>query len=97
MEQTLFSDKVTILAEAYMDDSKVDDIQEIFHHYDLGAPLCLAIYNGGATPNDVGIAWIEEAFDGLCEILQIDKYGKYECWDDILLLLEESGVYDSND
>ncbi len=97
MEQTPFSDKVTILAEAYGDDSLRDQVEEAFYNYDLGAPLALAIYNGGAIANDVGVAWIEEAFDGLCEILQIDKYGKYDCWDDILLLLEESGVRDSND
>ena len=73
MEQTPFSDKVSIIAEAY----------------DLGAPLCVAIYNGGAVANDVGEEWIEQAWEGFCELMQIDKYGKYDDWDSILDFLDD--------
>lgn len=91
MEQTPFSDKVSIIAEAYHDpDNKGDDLDTFFLTYDLGAPLCVAIYNGGAVANDVGEEWIEQAWEGFCELMQIDKYGKYDDWDSILDFLDDN-------
>ena len=90
MEQTPFSDKVRIIAEAYHDqDNTGEDLDNFYLSYDLGAPLCVAIYNGGATANDIGVKWIEKAWEGFCEVMKIDKYGKYDSWDEILEFLGE--------
>ena len=39
--------------------------------------------------NFVGVKWIEKAWEGFCEVMKIDKYGKYDSWDEILEFLGE--------
>lgn len=79
MDQTPLSDKIRIIAESrYHPRGK--NMDNFFLCYDLGAPLCVIIDAGGATANDIGVEWIEQAWEGFCEVMQIDKYGKYDDW-----------------
>jgi hypothetical protein len=73
----LFSKKCEILTEVSLTFQGEDGWDYFFEQFDLGLPLAAAIHHGGAEANAKGIEWIDEAWEGLCEMLNIDKYGEY--------------------
>ena len=77
---TPFSDKCKILTEFSdnFSDSDEDMWMEYFSTYNLGVPLALAVFYGGATANERGTEWINAAWIALCELLGIDHYGEYD-------------------
>lgn len=93
MEQTPFSDKVEIIAEAYIGDPDAGHpahMNDYFLSYDVSTSIALAIYFGGVTTiTDRGRDWIEDGWSALCELMQIDQYGEYESWQQILDFLDE--------
>jgi hypothetical protein len=45
---------------------------------DLGFPAAVLVVNGGATLTDVGVAFVEETWEALCDELGIDHHGEYD-------------------
>ena len=75
---TPFGKRVDILNDTYMNFTEDEEWSTFFDIYDLGVPLAVAVFRGGATANDQGMVWINEAWEGLCELLQIDSHGDYK-------------------
>ena len=75
MSKTDFSDRVSILSDLFMWHNGDAEWEEFFDIQDLGVPLAVAITQGGATPTDIGISWINESFDAMCEFLNIEDTG----------------------
>lgn len=89
MTNTPFSDKVFILQEFYLEFLDNENFREFFRLNDLGLPLAVAIYNGGAEPTANGIRWIDETWRSMCEMLKIDYLGEYATLDDVLEMAVE--------
>ncbi len=74
---TPFGKRVEILNDTYASFADDHEWESFFDIYDLGVPLAAAVFRGGATATEEGIKWIDEAWDGLCEMLEIDSHGEY--------------------
>lgn len=75
MSKTHFSDKCIILHDLYLEHHDDPEWEDFFYMNDLGVPLAIALNMGGAVPNDMGIAWIDDAFASMCEALGIEDTG----------------------
>lgn len=78
MTNTPFSNRVNILADVFAFYGEEEDWQYFIRRYDLAIPLAVCISYGGATATPKGVEWINEAWDALCELFQIDSHGNYE-------------------
>ena len=88
MAQTPFSKRVEIISAFYSKYANSEEWQEYFEALDLGVPLAVAIDMGGATATEEGIKWIDEAWDELCETLEIDRHGEYNSFDEVMKYAE---------
>lgn len=83
---TEIHNKINILAGVWLDHRA--EFAEYCHNYDLGLPLAGALVLGGVERNEgvtnIGLMWINEAFDALVEILGLDPFAEYESLDEML-------------
>jgi len=85
MDSTLFSNKIKLLCEIYMEYSGEESWEDFFELYDLGVPAAVLVWNGGATLTDIGNNFVDEAWKGLCMRLGIDPNANYEEIEDMNL------------
>lgn len=60
-----------------------DDVDQFIEFNDLGIPLAQAVSYGLATLTDEGQNLVEETWESLCSILDVDEEGEYEDLDDM--------------
>lgn len=77
MTNTPFSNRVQILYDVYMTE-RDGDLEDFIMANDLGFPAAVLLTLGAVTLTDVGERHINETFDALCNILEIDQYGDYD-------------------
>lgn len=84
---TPFSDKVSILADLWMNYRNDVEFVDFIEYNDLGLPLAYAISNDVVKTTDVATAFIEETFALLLTALDVEDTG-FESLDDLLQLDE---------
>lgn len=87
MTNTPFSKRVEILSDLYMENS--EEYEEFISDNDIGVPLSVLITQGCATPSDKGIEYINQSFDSFCELLDIDRHGDYNSFDEMIEFANE--------
>ena len=85
MDSKLFS-KCSIIREVEMNYGKDPMWQPFFSVYDIAVPLAKLIVLDCATPTDNGVAFIEEAWLDLCNIVMVDSDEEYEFFADMLAI-----------
>ena len=82
MSKTPFSKKCEILGNVwlfYREDAQADETwSRYFEVYDIGLPLSYMIWSDIASINDGNEQYVEEAWDDLCAIINVDPEGQYE-------------------
>lgn len=84
---TPFSDKVSILADLWMNYRNDVEFVDFIEYNDIGLPLAYVIDNDIVKTTEVSTAFIEETFDLLLSALDVEDTG-FESLDDILELDE---------
>lgn len=74
-DTTTFEDKCNILADMWVSYNKTGKFQDFFDYNDLGLPLAYAIANNLVTPNEKTATFINETFDILLELFQVEDTG----------------------
>lgn len=77
MNKTPFSNKCQILRDFYFTNSSDEYWSDFISMHDLGFPAAVLVVNGGATLTDVGISFVEETWQALCDELGLDYHGEY--------------------
>lgn len=85
---TLYSNKVAILAELWMNYRNDGDFQDFIEYNDLGLPLAYAINEGIVSSSDLAERFIDETFDLFLGGLDIEDEG-FETLDDVLAKAEQ--------
>jgi hypothetical protein len=62
-----------------------------FDFYDLGVAFAIGANGNMLTLHDEGMRYVNDTWDGMCELLGVDNYGSY---DDIRHLMEFAGALD---
>ena len=79
MSKTPFSKQCEILKDYYLDNRfENSDYGDIITVYDLGFPAAMLYLDDAATLNDKGIQYVTEAWQGVCDHLDIDPLGDYK-------------------
>lgn len=89
MDKTPFSKRVEIMHEFYMDYSGSEEYDDFISLNDLGFPAATLSYTGAATLNDNGMAYVNDTWNALCELLGIDSYGDYDNLDSLMEFANE--------
>ena len=89
MDKTLFSKKVEVLNDFYMDYSGSDQYADFIEIHDLGLPAAVLSFNGSATLTDIGVKHVEETWIDLCELFEIDHHGEYESLESMIEFANE--------
>lgn len=84
MTETTYEDKVSILAELWIDYRNDENYQEFFEYNDLGLPLAYAVDNAIVESTEVAAKYIEETFDLLLSALDIEEDHGFESIDELL-------------
>jgi hypothetical protein len=84
MDNTPFSKKCELLNEFYLNYSHDDEFADFIDMNDLGIPAAVLVVNGGAILTDVGESFVEETWQALCEVLEVDHYGEYTSLDELI-------------
>jgi hypothetical protein len=82
-KETLFTDKVAILADLWTNYKGDPEFQDFIEYNDLGLPLAYAIDNGIVKATDLAEQFVSETFDLLLAGLNVEDTG-FEMLDDIL-------------
>lgn len=82
-QNTLYSNKVSILSELWLDYRGDEEFQDFIEYNDLGLPLAYAINAGIVESTDLSARFIEESFDILLAGLDIDDIG-FETLEELL-------------
>lgn len=81
MSKTPFSKKCEIVGSVwlhYRDDSRQDEgWSQYFDVYDIGLPLAYMIWSDIATATEGSEMYVEEAWEDLCAIINVDPDGEY--------------------
>jgi hypothetical protein len=91
MDKTPFSKKceiITLFVDSVGDQSWT---QGFMQFYDLGIAFSIGANGNHITIHDSGKKYVEQAWEGLCELLGVDSYGNYES---IEYLMEFAGATD---
>ena len=75
---TDFSNKVSILAELWMNYRDDDEMEDFFEYNDIGLPLAYFIHTELVKSSDDAVAYVEETFNLLCAALNVDLDGTYK-------------------
>jgi hypothetical protein len=81
MSSTPFSKQCEILKDYYLNNRfENSDYGDITAVYDLGFPAAMLYIDNAATLTDKGIQYVTEAWQGVCDLLEIDPLGDYESY-----------------
>lgn len=80
---TDFSNRVTILAELWMNYRDDEQLQDFIEYNDLGLPMAYLLMNELVMPTDKSELYINETFDLLLAALDIKDKG-FESLDELL-------------
>lgn len=83
MDTTLFADKVSILAELWVNFRNDQNFEDFFEYNDLGMPLAYALDNEIVVANDKTARFIEETFALLLAGLEVEDTG-FKVLEDLL-------------
>jgi len=84
MDSTPFSKRCEIITN-FTDIANTESwAQGFFDFYDLGVPFAIGSNGGMITLNDDGIRYVNDAWEGMCELLGVDPYGQYADIRDIM-------------
>jgi hypothetical protein len=78
MDKTPFSKKceiITLFVDVVGNQSWTHGF---IQYYDLGIAFSIGFNGNHITVNESGEKFVEQAWDGLCELLGVDSYGNYE-------------------
>ena len=89
MDKTLFSNKVEILHDFYMNYSSSNEYVDFMKIQDLGLPAAVLSFNGSANLTDIGIKYVEETWIALCELFEVDHHGEYDDYDSFMEFVNE--------
>ena len=80
---TDFSNKVSILAELWMNYRDDDHLDDFMEYNDLGLPMAYLLMNEIVLPTEQSEIYIDETFDLLLNALSIEDAG-FESLDELL-------------
>ncbi len=80
---TDFSNKVTILAELWMNYREDDHLDDFMEYNDLGLPMAYLLMNEIVLPSEQSVLYIDETFDLLLSALSVEDKG-FESLDELL-------------
>jgi len=80
---TDFSNKISILAELWMNYREDDHLDDFMEYNDLGLPLAYLLMNEIVLATEQSVIYIEETFDLLLSALSIEDKG-FESLDELL-------------
>ena len=80
---TDFSNKVTILAELWMNYRDDDELRDFMEYNDLGLPMAYLLMNELVLPTEKSELYIDETFNLLLAALEIKDRG-FESLDEML-------------
>ena len=75
---TEFDTKVAILSELWTNYKDDKDMQNFFEYNDIGLPLSFMIEQNIVDVKEVGVRYINETFELLCDALGLDSEEEYE-------------------
>jgi len=78
MDSTRFSKQCEILTELYMNFADDPEWETFFEKNDMGVPLALLIVNEACVATEDGMGWVQQSWNDLCEILDIDFFADYD-------------------
>ena len=80
---TDFSNKISILAELWMNYREDDHLDDFMEYNDLGLPLAYLLMNEIVLATDQSVIYIDETFDLLLNALSVEDTG-FESLDELL-------------
>lgn len=80
---TDFSNKITILAELWMNYREDDHLDDFMEYNDLGLPMAYLLMNEIVLPSEQSALYIDETFDLLLNALSVEDTG-FESLDELL-------------
>lgn len=80
---TSFTDKISILAELWMNYRDDDHLDDFMDYNDLGLPMAYLLMNEIVLPTEQSEIYIDETFDLLLGALSIEDEG-FESLDELL-------------
>jgi len=86
---TEFNAKCAILDQFWMEYRDEEAFESFVEYNDLALPLAFAINEGIIKSTDTAEAYINEAFDLLCETLQVDNEKQYNNLDEMFFDTQE--------
>ena len=75
---TDFGNKLSILADLWMNFRDEGEFKDFIEYNDLGLPLAYIVHTELAQISDTGILYIDETFNLLCAALEIDLDAEYQ-------------------
>jgi hypothetical protein len=82
MAKTNFDGKVAVLSHLFLHYADEENLKDFMEHNDLGLPFAYGLESKMIDVKPSGKKYIEEAFDGLLEALEIEDTG-FDSWDDV--------------
>lgn len=84
-------DKATILADVWLNAEGVEDLLALIEDYDLGFPYAFGIVNGHIRElSEEGEQQVLEAWDALCNSMDIDETANYLDFEHMVLAADQS-------
>lgn len=80
---TDFSNKITILAELWMNYREDDHLDDFMEYNDLGLPMAYLLMNEIVLPSEQSVLYIDETFNLLLSALSVEDKG-FESLDELL-------------
>jgi hypothetical protein len=80
---TSFTNKITILAELWMNYREDDHLDDFMEYNDLGLPMAYLLMNEIVLPSQQSAVYIDETFDLLLNALSVEDTG-FESLDELL-------------
>jgi hypothetical protein len=80
---TDFSNKISILAELWMNYREDDHLDDFMEYNDLGLPMAYLLMNEIVLPSEQSALYIDETFDLLLNALSVEDKG-FESLDELL-------------
>ena len=87
MTTTTFENKITILADLWLNYRYQDKFKDFIEYNDMGLPLAYAISEGIVDTTDIASGFVDETFDLLIGGLGIEDVG-FESLDEIMSSVE---------
>ena len=81
---TTYSDKLSILADLWLNYRQDEEFQDFVEYNDIGLPLAYAIDNAIVDATPIATRFVEETFALLLEGLDIQEDTGFENLDDLL-------------